>query len=43
MFIKITITEKNKKPDKYFFTGKHALKHAENLITKKYRGKLHES
>jgi len=41
MYIKITITDKNKpekKPEKYHFSGKNALKDAEMLIKKKYRG-----
>lgn len=41
MFIKITISDKNKpskKPEKYQFSGPDALKNAEKLISKKYRG-----
>ena len=41
MLIKITITDKNqpsKKPEKYHFSGPNALKDAEKLISKKYRG-----
>jgi len=39
MFIKIIITEHHKKPDKYIFSGKDALKNAQKLITKKYGSK----
>ena len=37
-YIKITISERRKKPDKYIFHGKNAYQNATNLITKKYNG-----